>query len=47
MKFSVVGTVDANSPVGRIMSADWENRTLMGENLSHTTTHYNMEDVRI
>ena len=47
MKLSVGGTVDAVSPMGGIVGADWKNRKLMGENLNHTAINCNMEEVQI
>ena len=46
-KLFVSGTVNANSPVGGIVGADWENIILMGKSLNHTAINYNMEEVRI
>ena len=47
IKLLVGGTVDANSPVGWVMSADWEERKLLCENLNHAAINYNMEKVQI
>ena len=46
IKLLVGGTVDANSPVGWIVGADWEEIKLLCENLNHTATHYNTEKVQ-